>query len=260
MTHPQPRIILPISTKLSSAELAWWMRWKIFFLFAMATTAANISIIGDQISNDNSDNKHESSRKLLNCTTDDMFLCEDKLKCVPLKWKCDFSPDCLDGSDEPPDCPISSCQPSSSRFECTFSKKCIPSNWVCDNEVDCGSDPLSGRNDDSDEDPALCKRHGLSCGPNQLMCKDNMTCLETKRFCDHHVDCPDNSDEGPFCKQAPSCIKLGCEHACSVTWRGPRCYCESGSQPDPSNKMQCIDQDECLVSEKISRFSLIVAI
>ena len=52
-----------------------------------------------------------------------------------------------------------------------FSQKCIPNDWVCDNEVDCGSDPVSGRKDDSDEDPALCKRHSISCGPNQLMCK-----------------------------------------------------------------------------------------
>ena len=52
-----------------------------------------------------------------------------------------------------------------------FSQKCIPRDWVCDNEVDCGSDPVSGRKDDSDEDPALCKRNGVSCGPNQLLCK-----------------------------------------------------------------------------------------
>ena len=51
------------------------------------------------------------------------------------------------------------------------SKKCIPRDWVCDNEVDCGSDPVSGRKDDSDEDPALCKSNAISCGPNQLICK-----------------------------------------------------------------------------------------
>ena len=52
-----------------------------------------------------------------------------------------------------------------------YSKKCIPRDWVCDNEVDCGSDPVSGRKDDSDEDPALCKSNVISCGPNQLICK-----------------------------------------------------------------------------------------
>ena len=46
-----------------------------------------------------------------------------------------------------------------------FSQKCIPRDWVCDNEVDCGSDPVSGRKDDSDEDPALLIQGGHS-GPS----------------------------------------------------------------------------------------------
>ena len=52
-----------------------------------------------------------------------------------------------------------------------YSQKCIPRDWVCDNEVDCGSDPVSGRKDDSDEDPALCKDNAITCRPNQLICK-----------------------------------------------------------------------------------------
>ena len=84
---------------------------------------------------------------------------------------------------------------------------------------------------------------------NYIFCykQDNSTCIDTELFCNHNVDCPDNSDEGPFCKQAPSCAKLGCEYKCSVTWRGPKCYCKPGSQPDPSVKTKCIDEDECQV-------------
>ena len=67
------------------------------------------------------------------------------------------------------------------------------------------------------------------------------------------MDCPDNSDEGLFCKQAPSCAKLGCAYKCSVTWRGPKCYCRKGSQPDPSANTKCIDEDECQVYNCFSR-------
>jgi hypothetical protein len=60
----------------------------------------------------------------LNCSDPDVFQCADGQKCIPLKWKCDFSPDCLDGSDEPADCPEATCQPK--HFTCQESKKCIP--------------------------------------------------------------------------------------------------------------------------------------
>ena len=58
------------------------------------------------------------------CKGPDMFRCADGQKCILMKWKCDFSPDCLDGSDEPPDCPQVTCQ--AKQFTCQESQKCIP--------------------------------------------------------------------------------------------------------------------------------------
>ena len=59
----------------------------------------------------------------LNCSAEE-FACADRLKCIPLKWKCDLSVDCMDGSDEPSDCPPAECQEG--HFSCKDSEKCIP--------------------------------------------------------------------------------------------------------------------------------------
>ncbi len=63
-------------------------------------------------------------RRLAPCGPD-QFPCADGEKCIPLKWFCDHSPDCLDGSDEPDTCPGET-ECKEGHFQCRKSKKCIP--------------------------------------------------------------------------------------------------------------------------------------
>ena len=119
--------------------------------------------------------------------------------------------------------------------------KCIPRGWLCDTEPDCGESP-SGSPDLSDESPSLC-RANTSCPPNLAQCRDG-SCRPVAAFCDNHLDCPDNSDEGPFCDR-PGCRGASCSHGCSMTWQGAVCYCPAGQEPDGDGR--CVDANECRV-------------
>ena len=81
--------------------------------------------------------------------------------------------------------------------------------------------------------------------PPYFFLQDGLTCLHLSKFCDHKVDCPDNSDEGHQCKQRPSCQKMNCSHSCAITWKGPKCHCPQGWVPDDHDPKTCIDLDEC---------------
>nr|CAD7579673.1 unnamed protein product [Timema californicum] len=94
----------------------------------------------------------------------DQFTC-DNGHCIPNRWKCDTTPDCDDGSDEPLECGSSdaisvdvpvptTCKPG--QFKCQFSNKCIPHGWLCDGESDCGM-TSKHEPDNSDEDQHKCK-------------------------------------------------------------------------------------------------------
>ncbi|KAK3853890.1 hypothetical protein Pcinc_039590 [Petrolisthes cinctipes] len=159
--------------------------------------------------------------------------CKDGSKCIPLSWKCDYSPDCLDHSDEPPDCPEAYC----GSFRCNVTHKCLPQGWVCDGEADCGA------GDTSDEDSATCKK-GNTCPLNYYRCKDDITCVLLRRLCDRSLDCPDGSDEGQFCNNTSQCQGHLCSYGCTPTDKGPQCYCGNGQQP---NKTACVDANECEV-------------
>ena len=86
-----------------------------------------------------------------------------------------------------------------------------------------------------------------------LFFQDGITCLHLSKFCDHQVDCPDNSDEGHQCKQAPSCQKMKCSNMCSISWKGPKCYCPNGLIPAPDDPTACVDLNECEVSKSVKK-------
>ncbi|XP_064475155.1 prolow-density lipoprotein receptor-related protein 1-like [Ornithodoros turicata] len=172
---------------------------------------------------------------------DDQFACADGRRCIPLKWKCDYSPDCADGSDEPDDCAPSTCVPG--QFKCALTKRCIPNGFVCDREVDCGfTDDMVP--DSSDEDARRC-RLGNTCPKNYFRCNDGITCRPIATLCDGHNDCPDFSDEGSFCVNSTQCENFKCEHHCRPGPQGPLCFCEGAKEPGGRDGSQCIEANQC---------------
>lgn len=171
------------------------------------------------------------------------FSCKSDGVCIPLLWKCDFTPDCGDGSDETAsECDLSpivqnQCD-NDSFFHCKYSRKCIPREWLCDTVFDCGLIGKFTLLDPSDEETSQnCTK---KCPVNKLPCS-NGACLHISKFCDGHIDC---SNDEFSCTDRSLCKSLKCDYDCKVTPHGPQCFCPTGQ--DLINSTKCVVQQECI--------------
>jgi len=116
---------------------------------------------------------------------DHVFSCGDGIgSCVPMRYKCDGSPDCKNHADEK-DCASDhkyGCDPET-RMTCKDGS-CVAKSWWCDGDVDCPDG-----SDESDSCPAN------TCPAEQFQCKDKSKCLTSFWRCDGQKDCKDGSDE-----------------------------------------------------------------
>ncbi|XP_035227303.1 prolow-density lipoprotein receptor-related protein 1-like isoform X2 [Stegodyphus dumicola] len=124
------------------------------------------------------------------------------------------------------------CNPGS--FQCVKTGECIPKGWVCDGDADCATPQI---NDTSDEDISRCNKDNV-CPKNYFRCKDGISCRRISKLCDGNHDCPDFSDEGPFCLNKTICATLNCTYGCKPSPKGPLCFCREGKEP---NGNECIN-------------------
>lgn len=83
------------------------------------------------------------------CSSEE-FKCDDKSRCIDIKWKCDGDFDCGDHTDETSNCTYVNpeepevCSPTT-EFKCLTSGECIHKSWQCDGDPDCTDSSDEGK-------------------------------------------------------------------------------------------------------------------
>ena len=119
---------MAVTNQLSSPQVTInYLKWIFFLMLLFQVSAVEqpqqlVSHTPSHHSSSTPKKSEKTQQELLGCGPEE-FSCLDGSKCIPSRWFCDTSVDCLDGSDEPSSCPEPTCQEG--QFSCKLSGKIV---------------------------------------------------------------------------------------------------------------------------------------